>query len=78
MRNKFNARPHPDPLPRGEGTAMHVFGKLVRHGCNHSASALSTETWDNLTVSAHTCGHRMFLPLLGERAGVRAVITFSN
>ena len=74
----MNIRPHPDPLPRGAGTATHVSSKFVRRGFNRRASTLRSVTQNNLISSEHARDRRMFLPLPGERAGVRAVVTFLN
>jgi len=51
-RSEMNARPHPNPLPRGEGTTTH--GSRIFN---------DTRFVRSLTT---------ILPLLGERAGVRA------
>jgi hypothetical protein len=51
-RSEMNARPHPNPLPRREGTATQVSRIF---NAVHFARRLTT-----------------ILPLLGERAGVRA------
>jgi len=50
--------PHPDPLPAGEGTATESLGSL---------DGLPTDT-----VLGYSKSRGTFLPLLGERAGVRA------
>ena len=77
MSSEMNARPHPDPLPRGEGTAMRLASESDRLTCN-SRPFVRTEDC-RTTRSRHvTCKRRTFPPLLGERAGVRAVVTFSN
>ncbi len=75
-----NVCPHPDPLPRGEGTAMCGFRNFVRLDCTLHLFAFRSEASDKLTAPEHEHARdcRMFLPLLGERAGVRAVVTFPN
>ena len=74
MADQMNARPHPSPLPRGEGDASdanQIFGcpSLFRRLTFMVARRLTT-TRD--AQSART--RRTFLPLLGERAGVRASV----
>jgi len=76
MKSEMNARPHPDPLPRGEGTVACACNKFVRRSCNRRASAIRSTTHNNLTTAEHTGDCQMFIPLLGERAGVRAVVNF--
>jgi hypothetical protein len=65
------ARPHPGPLPRGEGEQITVPGKLGGVGCNRRRFALRAES-GNGTECVHIGQTReQLLPLLGERAGVR-------
>jgi hypothetical protein len=78
MRFVFYARPHPDPLPRREGTFLRTFEKLVRHSCNLHVIAHRFAATNNLNVSDLTRDGRTFLPLPGVRAGVRAVVIFPN
>jgi len=78
MRIVMNAHPHPDPLPRGEGTAMPASGKFAQRGCNPRASSFYRVAHTNLTETEYTHDGRVFLPLLGERAGVRAGVLFPN
>ena len=73
--NGIYARPHPGPLPRGEGAAVHVSRKFGRPNCSDRLSVIRA---GNLTTTRDvylTRNRRMILPLLGERAGVRAVVS---
>ena len=54
VKSLFKARPHPNPLPRGEGTATH--GSRIFNDARFARILTK------------------ILPLLGERAGVRAVV----
>jgi hypothetical protein len=76
MKFVMNARPHPNPLPRGEGTVAQGLEPIVRYRCNHRVFVRYFTS--SLNTSNLTCDGRAFLPLLGERAGVRVVVTFSN
>jgi len=60
----LNVRPHPDPLPRGEGTAV---GYFIFCESFLAAGRARFARWPGA-----------FLPLLGERAGVREVVTTST
>jgi hypothetical protein len=62
----FNARPHPGPLPRERGNVFPLSAKMI-------AADIFQKPVNRLKLS-------MSLPLLGERAGVRAVVrlTCSN
>jgi hypothetical protein len=80
---KNYARPHPSPLPRGEGTAMCVCNKFVRRGCNRRTFTIRSVTPDNLTPTKRTRDCRTFLPLPGgEGRGEGGChffqLTFSN
>ena len=73
--NGFNDRPHPGPLPQGEGEVACVSRKLDRHGCNRRLPVICARNCTT-TCDAHIANdRRTILPLLGERAGVRAVAT---
>ena len=68
------ARPHPDPLPRGEGGRSDAVGNLLRVGCNGSSTAV---LWSKRSHKRGVCiaqTRQPVLPLLGERAGVRVAI----
>ena len=69
-----NARPHPSPLPRGEGEPPASFRKLRRHNCGRRVSRLRSETGRTTAILRIFKNGWIILPLLGERAGVRAVI----
>ena len=68
----MNARPHPGPLPRGEGEPIAVAGQLARHRCSHCGVGhrpkTGTETECVRIAQIRTTIH----PLPGERGGVRA------
>jgi len=72
--NGFDARPHPGPFPRGEGGAARVSRKFFWHRCSRLLSAVRSKK-RTTTCDVHiTNNQRTILPLLGERAGVRAVV----
>jgi hypothetical protein len=73
--NSFDARPHPNPLPRGEGEAARVSRKFGRHNCSRRLSAVRAKTLTTNCDVRIVNRRRTILPLLGERAGVRAVVT---
>jgi hypothetical protein len=68
-------RPHPGPLPRGEGEATRVFAKFDRHGCNRRLFVIRLKTHTTTRDVRFANNRRTILPLLGERAGVRASVT---
>jgi hypothetical protein len=78
MKFMTNAQPHPNPLPWGEGTARCDFRKSIRRGYHRRTSEIHSLTHEHVTASACTQPHGVILPLLGERIGVRAVVTFPN
>ncbi len=41
------ARPHPGPLPRGEGAHLHGAGQFLDPHCSHRFGVISRETHDN-------------------------------
>jgi surface-anchored protein len=69
-----NAHPHPGPLPRGEGEAVPAAQTIGRvrgnRRCHLSRENVRSKT-GTVDVSRR---QRAFLPLLGERAGVRASV----
>jgi hypothetical protein len=73
--NGVYARPHPGPLPRGEGEANCLGGNSVRRDCSHRPSAICSKTHSIISNIRITQERRMILPLLGARAGVRADVT---
>ena len=67
--NRVKARPHPYPLPWGEGTA---FGGLFDDSCVSLAVA---DCWPCFQERVWLPERwTTILPLLGERAGVRASV----
>jgi hypothetical protein len=71
----FDARPHPDPLPRGEGEAARVILNFARHNCCRRPSIVQRKTRTTTRVIHVINNRRMILPLLGERAGLRVDTT---
>ena len=65
-----DARPHPDPLPRGEGEAMDTRIKFVSPSCLSSQLQFA-ENPDNRTFSNQPAGVERFSLSSGERVGVR-------
>ncbi len=75
QRHALYARPHPGPLPRGEGEVARVIGKFAHRSCSRRFSAVCA---NKRTMAGHfkaASDRQMILPLLGERAGVRVVVT---
>jgi hypothetical protein len=74
--SEMNVRPHPGPLPRGEGGRIAVFEKSYTVCCDRRAWTLTSRAPRN--KRAHT-GNTLepVPPLLGERAGVRASAEFN-
>ena len=68
------ARPHPGPLPRGEGVADRIARLLVRRICNLRHSVARQNSCAINGDPINLLDRQMVLPLLGERAGVRAVV----
>src|SRR2546426_2695334 len=72
------ARPHPGPLPRGEGEPRRVAGKFATLFNLRRVFLFCAGARPNFHHSRLARNLRMILPLLGERAGVRASVkTFS-
>ena len=69
-----NARPPHGPLPRGEGEAYHVARLLDRPTCSRRLSVIRLKAREVTKDVQQAKQRRMILPLLGERAGVRAVV----
>src|SRR5579859_1647493 len=74
----LDAHPHPSPLPRGEGEATHVAQNFARQNCNHRLFTVCRKTRTTSRVVRVVHNRRMILPLLGERAGVRADVTTNS
>ena len=71
-RVSFNARPHPGPLPRGEGETLDALTYFA--SCPHTRRSLRLRASSRVKPNAPelTRDGETVLPLLGERAGVRA------
>ena len=59
------ARPHPGPLPRGEGTAIGRLTKLVWSSNHRRGFGLHSEDHNKPGASRLTVGGAMILPLVG-------------
>ena len=70
-----DARPHPGTLPRGEGVAARVSRKFDRDNCSRRLIAVRSKTLTTNCDVHIADNRRTILPLLGERAGVRVVVT---
>ena len=81
--NGVYARPHPGPLPRGEGEAGKVARKFVRYICNHRLPAVRSKPNTTTSGARIAINRQIILPLLvpirnrdvSPRAGVRADAT---
>jgi hypothetical protein len=69
----FNARPHPGPLPRGEGEATHVSSGFASHLHRCCVFPVRIRTHGKPSTLEIISDGQTILPLPGERAGVRAV-----
>jgi len=69
-----NARPHPGPLPRGEGDGIHVGRNIERHRCSRGFLFVRMAAREQTNGVYQANQRRIIFPLLGERAGVRAVV----
>src|SRR5258708_2280120 len=68
---RVSSSPSPQPSPRGEGEGWDGTGKFGRRGCSPPFFVVrfgGARQPSPVVLSKHG---RMFLPLLGERAGVR-------
>ena len=68
----FYDRPHPDPLPRGEGTAIGRCWLLKVKGSVAASRFIKTECKRTVRRPRNAKRWQTILLLLGERAGVRA------
>lgn len=66
-----DARPHPGPLPRGEGETLAASCRNGRSRLNQAAAANGLKAEASQTSLEQTGDALSVLPLLGERAGVR-------
>src|ERR1022692_4520575 len=71
---RIYARPHPGPLPRGEGEAVVAVKYLVRRNCRRSLAVFRFKARTIRQIVRSFRRLRAILPLLGERAGVRASV----
>ena len=69
------ARPHPSPLPRGEGEATRLARSLKRPNCSRRLGVVRTRKLTTTRVGRSANDRQRIPPLLGERAGVRAVVS---
>jgi len=70
------ARPHPGPLPRGEGSTSHVAGQFLAPHCNYDSLSLALRRTIIRNVTWLKT-RRIILPLLG-RGGARADVITSD
>ena len=77
--DKLHVRPHPSPLPRGEGEAAGRRTTTGRFLCHRRSSKLRVRPGVEHETRDFARERRMVLPLRGERAGVRveAVVNFA-
>ena len=77
MQNQCDkSRPHPGPLPRGEGERCGLLVEILDRGCRRRCLVKLGKMRHHPGALATTNAWQMVLPLLGERVGVRAdVIT---
>jgi hypothetical protein len=73
--NGVCARPHPDPLPRGEGEASCDSRKFGRLHCTRRIAFIRTNSCTTSGDVPIANDRPTILPLLEERAGVRAVVS---
>ncbi len=74
MADQMNARPHPGPLPREEGAASDADQMFGCPGQLRRLTFISATRRTTIHDTRLIRTRRMFLPLLGERAGVRAAV----
>ncbi len=73
--NGVDARPHPGPLPQGEGEAARISQKLDGHNCPRRPAVIRAGKFASTCIDRIASRQRIIPPLLGERAGVRADVT---
>ena len=71
------ARPHPGPLPRGEGERSCALGKFVHQPGTRRLCLVEVVRVGRIRCDRLPQRRRRIHPLLGERAGVRASV-YSN
>jgi hypothetical protein len=60
--NGFNVRPHPGPLPRGEGETVGVSRTLGRHRCGRRLSAVRRKKLTTICIVLTVNNRRITLP----------------
>ena len=72
------ARPHPGPLPRGEGEHDHRFGGFAHRGCSPRFGLCCRARPKTEAVALPPGSGRWFPLSSGERAGVRAGLPLTH
>jgi len=75
LTTKKTARPHPGPLPRGERESSSEHRRFKRNRSSSGPSAKNHSAADCEETSELPDNSAKLLPLLGERAGVRAGVS---
>ena len=73
-----DARPHPSPLPRGEGEVARVPRQFSRHNCNHRCPGVRSKALAATCDVRTSNTRRTILPLLADRAVVTTNIPASR
>jgi urease accessory protein len=71
-------RPHPGPLPRGEGESHPAFGRIHDLGFAEFSGSSHPDVGGGDAPNGVSAGGTPLPPLLGERAGVRADVSASS
>src|SRR5688572_22850865 len=69
---KQRARPHPSPLPQGEGGHGRIAGTILHLACRRRPRVVCFKARWTTRHDRRAERRETILPLLGERAGVRA------
>jgi urease accessory protein len=72
---KENARPHPGPLPRGEGGLIGASAGGSSAGLGLDSPPMNRGDGDCTDANKESSSYTTILPLLGERAGVGAGVS---
>jgi hypothetical protein len=72
--NLLNARPHPGPLPRGEGESFTVAGKFGPTSFAAHLSAKSQEAEIAQEAAELSEVARLLFPLLGGESGCHTIL----
>ena len=78
LKKKLNVRPHPGPLPRGEGELLAVRPRTQRSGLTNASRQKSQAAGDCIGTNGVSPNLDSHLPLLGERAEVRADVSIES